>query len=505
MSSPDLSAPLTRRALLGTGMSAAAVAALTACSAAPAAPGLVAPTARAVAATERARRSTGAVRATTLRAGLDTLDLGGAAVDTWSFGGVPAPTIRASAGDTIRATLLNRLPAPTSVHWHGVALRNDMDGVPPITQAAVQPGEQFTYEFIAEQPGTYWFHPHVGVQIDRGLYGALVVDDPKEPLQYDEEWVVILDDWLDATPETVLQQLSQGMKSMDGMDGMDGMVMRDGNMLMGATSKLLGGDAGDVFYPRYLVNGRPVNDPETFRTEPGSRLRIRFINAGGDTAFRVALGGHALTITHTDGYPVQHREVDSVLIGMGERYDVLTTLQSGVFPLVASAEGKQDAGFAIVRTAAGRAPDPLKTLAELDGRVGRAADLRADPAVGLAPRRPDREVTLKLSGSMSGYDWAINGRRFDARAPLRDAEVIRSGERVRLSFVNTTTMWHPMHLHGHTYQHQGGGPRKDTSIVLPKQTLRVDFDADNPGRWITHCHNIYHAEAGMMAVLAYRA
>ena len=508
MTSAHPQTAISRRAVLSAGISAAALTALTACSAPSASPALIAPTSRAVAAAERARRSTGVIRTTALNAGSNPLDLAGTTVETWSFGAVPAPIIRVNAGDTVRAALRNQLPVATSLHWHGVALRNDMDGVPPITQAAVQPGTRFTYDFIAEHPGTYWFHPHVGAQIDRGLYGALIVDDPKEPLQYDEEWVVILDDWLDATPEAVLKQLSRGMKAMggmNGMDGMDGMLMQDGNMLMGATSKLLGGDAGDVFYPRYLVNGHPADDPETFRSKPGRRVRIRIINAGGDTVFRVALGGHSLTITHTDGYPVQHSEVDSVLIGMGERYDVVTTLKSGVFPFVASAEGKQDAGLAVVRTAAGRAPAPLASLSELNKRVGRAGTLRAEPTVTLSPRRPDRDVTLKLSGSMTKYDWAINGRRFNERALLEDAEVIRSGDRVRLNFVNTTTMWHPMHLHGHTYQHLGGGPRKDTSIVFPKQTLTVEFDADNPGNWITHCHNIYHAEAGMMAVLAYRA
>lgn len=88
--------------------------------------------------------------------------------------------------------------------------------------------------------------------------------------------------------------------------------------------------------------------------------------------------------------------------------------------------------------------------------------------------------------------------------PLRDAHPLTAGERVRLTVTNDTDMWHPFHLHGHTYQHTGGGPRKDTSIVLPKQTLELEFDADNPGRWMAHCHNIYHGEAGMMTVLAYR-
>jgi multicopper oxidase len=218
----------------------------------------------------------------------------------------------------------------------------------------------------------------------------------------------------------------------------------------------------------------------------------------------VALGGHALTITHTDGYPVLHTEVDSVLIGMGERYDVIATLGDGVFPLVASAEGKQAAGFALVRTGAGSAPVPTTTLPELTKRVGVAGKLAAAVDVRLPTRAVDRELTLALTGSMTKYDWAINGHRFDIKKPLQNAETVREGERVRLNFVNKTTMWHPMHLHGHTYQHSAGGPRKDTSIVLPGQTLSVEFDADNPGEWLTHCHNIYHGESGMMAVVAYQ-
>ena len=105
---------------------------------------------------------------------------------------------------------------------------------------------------------------------------------------------------------------------------------------------------------------------------------------------------------------------------------------------------------------------------------------------------------------MEKYDWAINGKRMNMDQPMRDALGIADGERVALEFKNSTTMWHPMHLHGHTYQLPGGGPRKDTSIVLPGTTLRVEFDADNPGRWLTHCHNVYHGEAGMMTTIAYQ-
>lgn len=379
-----------------------------------------------------------------------------------------------------------------------------MDGVPPVTQKAVAPGGEFVYEFIAANAGTHWFHPHVGAQLDTGLYGVLIVEDPNESLDYDDEWVVVLDDWLDgvtATPEEVLAELARGM---GGMEGMEDMYMRMGNTLMGATSDFLGGDAGDVYYPYFLINGKSTMDPTIFTGTPGQRVRLRIINAGGDTAFRIAVGGHTLTVTHSDGYPVDPTEADSILIGMGERYDAIITLQDGAFPMVAIAEGKRDRAFAVVRTNAAAPPAPDASVAELDSsRVATASTLSAPAEVSLAPRAPDRELQFALTGGMAEYDWGINGKRFDMAEPLRDAYAVREGERVRLRIVNETEMWHPFHLHGHTYQHTDGGPRKDTSIVLPGQTLTVDFDADNPGQWLAHCHNIYHGESGMMGVIGY--
>ncbi|TFD80571.1 multicopper oxidase family protein [Cryobacterium sp. Sr8] len=372
-----------------------------------------------------------------------------------------------------------------------------MDGVPNLTQGAIAPESSFRYQFTMPHPGTYWFHPHVGTQLDRGLYGALIIDDPREPLAYDEEWVVVLDDWLDgvtATPPEVLAELSQGM---------GGMMMRMGNTLMGAKSDARGGDAGDVYYPHYLINGRPPADPETYTSAPGKRVRIRLINAGSDTAFRVALAGHQLTVTHTDGCPVEPLDVDSVLIGMGERYDVIVTLDDGAFAFVAEAEGKKARAFAVVRTGPGATPPSDITLPELSGRLATADKLRAKDDVTLSRRKPDRELTIRLRGNMDRYDWSLDNRTFTLDKPMKNPYPIATGEGVRINFVNTTQMWHPMHLHGHTFQHAGGGPRKGTSIVLPGRTLTVDFAADNPGRWLTHCHNLYHGEAGMMGVLAY--
>jgi FtsP/CotA-like multicopper oxidase with cupredoxin domain len=234
-------------------------------------------------------------------------------------------------------------------------------------------------------------------------------------------------------------------------------------------------------------------------------VRLRIINAGSDTAYRVALGGHKLTITHTDGYPVDHQEVDALLIGMGERYDVLVTLGDGVFPLVALAEGKDRTGMALVRTGSGRAPSAMVRPSELKGMIMTASELKAAGEVRLETAKTDVTHQVKITGGMATYNWSLNGAKFDMDHPTADPLRIEEGQRVRLDFVNDTEMWHPMHLHGHTYQLGTSGPRKDTAIVLPKKKLSVFFDADNPGEWLLHCHNAYHGEAGMMALLAYQA
>jgi FtsP/CotA-like multicopper oxidase with cupredoxin domain len=473
---------------------------------------VVGPHSSAIAKAEAARRGSGSLITSHLAVRPATVDLGGLSVATWAFGDtVPGPLLRAKAGDTLRVDVNNELAVDTSVHWHGIALRNDMDGVPGITQDPIGAGGAFRYEFIVPDPGTYFYHPHSGVQLDRGLYGVLVVDDPAEPGDYDTEWIVVLDDWVDGTgrtPDQVLKALQTTKASSSGdmgdMGGMDGSSMGDmggmGGMGGEMQSPILGG-AGDISYPRYLVNGRTPDAPVTLTGKPGQRVRIRLVNAGSDTAFRVALGGHRLTITHSDGFPVVPVETDAIMIGMGERFDVAVTLADGVFPLVASAEGKTGQGFALVRTAAGRTPAPTSQPTELSGRILLGSDLDPAESSRLDTRSVDRQHTLALAGSMAPYRWTINGKTFPDTEPL----TVEQGERVRLRFANHSMMFHPMHVHGHTFAVVDGGARKDTVIVRPMQSIDVDLDADNPGQWAAHCHNIYHAESGMMTTLSYRS
>jgi FtsP/CotA-like multicopper oxidase with cupredoxin domain len=489
-----LGRPVSRRAVLGGALSLATAAGLAACTRGTSSPGVtVGPGDPSVAAAEQARTRAGvAVHRVQLTAAPARVDLGGPVVDTWAYGGaVPGQEIRLPAGDRLSVALVNQLTDPTTVHWHGLALRNDMDGVPEVTQPAVRPGGDMLYEFTVPDPGTYWFHPHVGTQLDRGLYAPLIVEDPDEPLGYDAEHVVVLDDWVDGTGRTPDQVLGE-LQSM-GMD-MSG---------DGPSSAALGGDAGDVAYPMYLVNGRVPQAPNTVTFKPGTRVRLRLINAGADTAFRVALTGHRLTVTHTDGFPVQQVDGDAILIGMGERFDALVTLGDGVFALVASAEGKDGLARELIRTGSGDPPAADTRPSELSGALLTGNMLHATEDVALPDQTVDREHQLILDGQMSDYRWMINGRGYDEHQPLP----VTAGQTVRLTMTNNTTMFHPMHVHGHTFQlrpSEGAGARKDTVNVLPGQTVVADLIADNPGQWLIHCHNLYHAEAGMMTTLSYR-
>ena len=470
----------------------------------------------AIAAAEGARLHSGRTVTATLTPAPVQIDLGGPIVHTLAYGNtIPGPLIRPSIGDEVVVTVSNRLDHPTSVHWHGIALRNDMDGAAPATPN-IDAGQDFTYRFSVPNSGTYWAHPHTGLDADMGLYLPVIVDDPTEG-NYDAEWIVVLDDWTDGvgkSPRQLYNELTSPNKPpMSDMPGAAGMTpATPTSSTTSATgvpqasvgkSDLLGGDSGDIAYPYYLINGRIPTAPTTFNAKPGQRIRIRFINTGSDTAFRVALAGHSMTVTHTDGFPVAPTQVDALLIGMAERYDVIVTAADGIFPLVARAEGKNALARGLLSTASGSQPDPGFQPAELTKRVGTIDMFTATTAVNLGRPEANLDLPVVLGGNMAQYNWTINGEPYSKTNPLH----IRQGQRPTITFDNTTMMYHPIHLHGHTFQlikaDGGPGPRKDTVIVLPKQKIRAVLVADNPGLWMLHCHNTYHQEAGMQTRLDY--
>ena len=245
----------------------------------------------------------------------------------------------------------------------------------------------------------------------------------------------------------------------------------------------------------------PGTSPTPTTAKPGQKVRLRVVNASSDTIFKLALQGHRLTVTHTDGFPVTPTQASAVYLAMGERLDATITLGDGVFVLQAAPEGKKGTpARAIVRTGSGNVPAPDTRIAELDGKALLTTQLKPADSARLPDRKPDTTLDLALNGQMKPYAWGLNGKRFGEDTPL----ALSRGQRVRLRMTNMTMMAHPMHIHGHTWALPGSdGLRKDTVLIRPMETVEADLQADNPGTWMLHCHNIYHAELGMMTTLRY--
>lgn len=413
----------------------------------------------------------------------------GAATRAWTYNGqVPGPEIRVQEGERLRVVLTNALPEPTTLHWHGLPVPYAMDGVPELTQPAVQPGETFTYEFTAGPAGTYWYHSHVGYQFDRGLFAPLIVEPAREPLSYDREYVLIFDDWL-FDPDRPQPDPAMGM---------------------GVPHARPLSHGPGVFRPQPLydaltVNGRTGDHPPLM-VRRGDRVRLRLVNASASTVIPLRLAGHRFTITHSDGQPVEPSEADLLRLGMGERYDVLFTADApGIWPLEIVGAGRHDPGLRVryqgVRGTQGSGAPSVRPM------VSNYRDLQG--MQGWAAQAPDRIYDLVLSGGTASElgAWTINGRRYPETEPLE----VRESERVRLLLRNHSGMAHPMHLHGHFFDVVGpdGRPaaapiRKDTLVIGHGQVHVVEFTADNPGaRWLLHCHHLYHHHGGMATEVRY--
>jgi FtsP/CotA-like multicopper oxidase with cupredoxin domain len=398
--------------------------------------------------------------------------------EKWLYNGqYPGPEIRVREGEGLRLTVKNKLPEGTTVHWHGIPVRNAMDGVPDITQPAIRAGESFVYEFVAAPSGTFMYHSHFGLQSDRGLAGPLIIEEKKAHIEYDREYTLVLTDFLSGAPQPLGK-------------------MRNGpgnGMMMQAPP-----------YVRVLINGRPPEAPAVFSVRARERMRIRLVNPSGATIYRFAVGGHAISVTHTDGRPVESFKVDSLHIAPGERYDILVEASNpGAWPIVAVPDNDLLPARAILRYAGSNDSSPGEDVFRRGlaaGRMLQLADLR-----GLEipePRKPTRTFNLDLSGGISGGKmgqvWMMNGQAYPNAAPLE----VRQGDAVRIRLVNQTAMPHPIHLHGHFFR--VGNVTKDTAIVWANSgRIELEFTANNPGAWFFHCHNLYHMEGGMARLVRY--
>jgi FtsP/CotA-like multicopper oxidase with cupredoxin domain len=456
---------------------------------------------------------------------------------------IPAPTIEAKVGDTLKVTFNNHMDVETSVHWHGILLPNDQDGVPYLTTPPIKAGSSFTYEFPVTHSGTYWYHSHTGLQEQRGIYGSIIFHDEDQTHEYDVEKVIVLSDWTNENPKQVLRNLKRkddyyalkkdAVQSWDKIiaNGWPAIKTRFNN----ARIRMGSMDISDVGYDAFLINGKKQSWDESIK--PGSKVRLRIINAGASSYFYVDYAGGGMTIIEADGVAVMPVKVDRLRLAIAETYDVIIEIpeQEKAYELRATSEDVT--GFAslylgegeIVSTPSLEIPNPFlvdhsmhtMSMGEDDHKNHHAmhmqhksdsgvnmlneyVGLRSPDHTTLDPDNPKREVLLKLTGSMERYVWSFNNKTLSES----DKILIKKGENVRFILKNETMMHHPLHLHGHFFRVINGegahAPLKHTVNVPPFQTVIIEFYANEEKDWFFHCHNLYHMKNGMARVVRYQ-
>ena len=403
----------------------------------------------------------------------------------WGYeGSVPGPIIRVPQGERVTRRFVNELPQTSTVHWHGVRLENAMDGTPEVTQAVVPPGGEFVYDFVAPDAGTFWYHPHERAweQMARGLYGALVVEEPEPPL-VDRDEVLLIDDWR-LTEEAQIHEESFGA--------------------MGDWSH--GGRTGNWI----TVNGESAWTRTVSRHE---RLRLRLANTANSRIFALGTRGLEGWLVALDGQPLEAvQPAGPLVLGPGERADLVVDVMAPVGEQALVVSREREGAFILCTFAVGGLarerrkpppsalpPNPVPALKDLS-RARQATLRMAGGAMGglreatLGGRTmPIRELAAR------GKVWAMNGLAESPREPLFAA---RRGETVLITMVNDTAWPHGMHLHGHHFRAVSPdgslGPWRDTLLVDREQTVRIGFVADNPGDWLLHCHMLEHSVSGML-------
>lgn len=424
--------------------------------------------------------------------------------EVWSYNGTtPGPILRFRQGDRARVEVENRLPQGTTVHWHGVRVPNAMDGVPDLTQPPIAPGARFLYEFDMPDAGTFWYHPHARSteQVERGLAGAFIVEEPRPPA-VDRDIVWVLDDWR-LTPEAAIA---------------------------GDFGNRVDASHAGRFGNTVTINGRV---PEPFTVQAGERLRLRLINAANARIFGLEFRGLVPTVIALDGQPVEPHVPDGgrLVIGPAMRADLILDCAGAPGDRVAVVDTfyRQRHYTLVDLVYEGRLRErppgdsvrlPANPLAvpDLAAAERHAIDLGGgmmDPKLMRLAREHggqlDPEILRGFRERMAaGHFWSINGQSVVGGAghghpPLLE---LRTGRSYVFAMHNDTSWHHPMHLHGLAFQvlSRNGRPSprvewRDTVLLDPGDTVEIAFVADNPGDWMFHCHILEHQEAGMMGTV----
>jgi len=496
-----------------------------------------------------------------------TLQIGGAPADAMTINdGLPGPTLRFTEGDHAIIRVHNQMPVGASIHWHGILLPNSQDGVPFLTTPPIMPGTMREFRFPIIQSGTYWYHSHTKLQEEQGVYGSIVITPRDTPPQADRDYVLVLSEWSNDPPSTIMRTLKRGsdwyaIKKRQ-RQSLLGAIRHGGLRSLWERSirSMPQADVSDVAYDRFLANGQPV---ATLDAAPGETVRVRVIGASAATYYYLSYAGGPMRIVAADGQDVVPLEKDRFLMAIAETYDLLLRVPGDrAYELRATAQdGSGHSSLFIGRGRRVLAPDVpppdiyslidfemmpspylpwRKPAMDMDAgkpmdmqgmdmsgmkansmpmpamsggmqmerpQSGRPptpyAELRAPHPTALPAGRPVREYELVLEGDMERYVWTINGETLSESDDL----LVRRGENVRFILVNKTMMHHPMHLHGHFFRVVNGqgdyAPLKHTVDVDPGGRTVIEFAADEEKDWFFHCHVLYHLKSGMARVVHY--
>ncbi|NQV82658.1 MAG: multicopper oxidase family protein [Rhodospirillales bacterium] len=415
-------------------------------------------------------------------------------VPVWAYHGlVPGPEIRVRRGERVRVRLKNSLPQATSIHWHGIRIDNAMDGVSGLTQDAVPSGGTFDYSFIAPDAGTYWYHPHnkSWEQMARGLYGMLIVDEDTPP-DVDRDLAFVADDWL---------------------IGKDGTIDEKSFGNLGAWSH--GGRLGNWL----TVNG--LTEPD-IPVRAGERIRLRLVNTANARIMAFNFDRLGAQVIALDGQAVAPSSLgpDGLTIAPAQRVDVIVDIDGNPGDTIPVWEVSTRQRLQAARFVLSKAP-PLKKRQPEDVVVLAANKLLRAPE----PNGAQHIELLMEGGAMGGLRegridgrvlsieeliakklvWAFNG---DVGRQIKPLATIERGRTAIINMVNKTAFPHAMHLHGHHFRviERNGkavwrAPWRDTELVARNEQVRIAFVADNPGKWLFHCHMLEHQAAGMVTWL----
>ena len=462
---------------------------------------------------------------------------------------IPAPTLEANVGDILKVTFNNLMDVETSVHWHGLLLPNDQDGVPYLTTPPIKAETSFTFEIPVIQSGTYWYHSHTGLQEQRGIYGSIIFHNKKQDYDYDVEKVIVLSDWNDENPKKTLRNLKRedhyyALKK-DAVQSWDKVIQHGfpaiKNRVNQAWIRMGAMDISDVGYDSFLINGKQQSSDKNLK--PGMKVRLRLINAGASSYFYVEYAGSKMTIIEADGVAVEPVSVDRLRMAIAETYDVIIEIPEDNKSYELRATSEDITGHASLFLGNGETvhakdiqkPNPYlmdhsKHMMDMDmdmkpmeeeahqhhdmdhmqhsnnteiDMLNEYDELRSPVDTTLNANNPKKEILLRLTGSMERYVWSFN----DKTLSEEDKILIRKGENVRFILKNETMMHHPLHLHGHYFRVLNGAgdfsPLKHTVNVPPMETIIIEFYANEEKDWFFHCHNLYHMKNGMARVVSY--